>query len=107
MTKSEEDEGLTNKWRQIIKGYQGSSFSSIEAYADSQQLSRSSLYKWSKRLGMPLRKETLSFIELEPTAELASLPLESFSVEVRINNRSTVAMAAPWPKVIELVKALV
>ena len=107
MAKSEKDEGLTNKWRQIIKDYQASSFNSIGAYADSQQVAKSSLYKWSKRLGMPLRKESLSFIELKPIAALPSLPLESFSVEVRMNNRSTIAMAAPWAKVIELVKALI
>ena len=104
MTKSEEDEGLTSKWRQIIMDYQTSCLS-IKGYAQSQQVAKSSLYKWSKRLGLPLKQAPLSFIELEP---LDKIPyLETFPIEVRINNRSTVAMTAPWPKVIELVKALI
>lgn len=107
MTKSEKEEELRSKWRQILKDYQASSFGSIESYADNQQIARSSLYKWSKRLGMPLKKEALSFIELEPVTELPSLALECFSVEVRINNRSTVGLSAAWSQVIELVKALV
>lgn len=107
MTNLGKDEALASKWCQLIKDYQASSLSSIEAYAQSHQVAKSSLYKWSKRLGLPLKQSPVSFIELEPLAELPPSGLESFSVEVRINNRSTVTMTAPWPKVIELVKALV
>ena len=106
MTNLEKDEALVSKWVQIIKGYQRSSLS-IEAYAHSKQVAKSSLYKWSKRLGISLKPAPLSFIELEPLAEVPLLPLESFSIEVRINNRSSVTMAVPWPQIIELVKALV
>ena len=106
MTKAEKEEALGSKWREIIKGYETSGLS-IKGYADSQQVAKSSLYKWSKQLGIPLRKKSLSFIELEPLAELPPLGLESFPIEIRINNRSSVMMEAPWPKVIELVKALV
>jgi hypothetical protein len=54
---------------------------------------------------MSVKKEPLSFVELEPIPQTPSLEL--FSVEIKIKDRCSLKIEAPWIQVIELVKALV
>lgn len=99
-------DSLEKKWQGIIKDLQESPLS-VAAYAKSHDISEASLYKWSKRLGAPLRKSPLSFIELEPvSAAQTTSEKEYFSVEVMVAKGGCVKVDVTWPKVIEFVKAL-
>lgn len=113
-----EREDLEKKWRGIIKGFE-SSFSTVESYAREHHISPSSLYRWSKRLCLPLtRKEGLSFVELRPlnqqdlchevgheSCQLGG-ELEIFCVEVTVAKGGHLKVDVPWPRLIDLVKAL-
>jgi hypothetical protein len=99
-------DSLEKKWREIISDLQESSLS-IAAYAKSHDISEGSLYNWSKRLGVPLRKSPLSFIEVEPLSAAQSPSKEEyFSVDVVVAKGGCVKVDMSWPKVIEFVKAL-
>lgn len=102
---------LEKKWRGVIKGFQATSLS-VEAYTREHHLSKSSLYKWSKRLKMPLKGPSLplSFVEIKALDGFLEQPPSSevFSVEVRISKGSGyLKTELSWPKMVDLVKALV
>lgn len=57
---------LTKRWTGLIKECQTSGLA-IEDFAKQNKIGASSLYNWSKRLGLPLRGQNqseISFIEL-------------------------------------------
>ena len=57
------------KWKGILKEFQKSSLNPT-GFAREHQISKASLYQWSKKLSIPLKKEpVLSFIELKPLPE--------------------------------------
>lgn len=109
---------LEKKWRGIIKEFQ-SSFLTVESYAREHHISPSSLYKWSKRLSLPLRRqEGLSFVELRPLNQqdfghqVGHDPcklggeLAIFCVEVTVAKGGILKVDVSWPRLIDLVKAL-
>lgn len=97
-------EALKKQWEGVLRDFKESSLS-VKTFTKERNLSRANFYRWSNRLGMSVKKESLSFIELEPVPQAPSLEL--FPVEVKINNRCSLKIEAPWVQVIELVKALV
>ena len=96
---------LEKKWQRILKDLRESPLS-VAAYAQAHDISESSLYKWSKRLGAPLNKRLLSFIELEPLATPQVTEEEFFSVDVVVAKGGCVKVDMSWPRMIEFVKAL-
>ena len=98
-------EALKKQWEDVLKNYKESPLS-VNEFTKERRLSKSSIYKWSNRLGIDLKKEPLSFIELAPISPQPSSST-SYSVEVKIKDRCSVKIEAPWIQVIELVKALV
>lgn len=110
MLKDIRKESLKKKWQGLIKDFQESSLP-VKDYVQERHIQKSSLYKWSKRLGMPLKKVPvpLSFIELQPLDQEAApyVPqLELFAIEVMVSKGGSVKVDMPWPKMVEFVKAL-
>ncbi len=97
-------EALKKQWEAALKDFKASSLS-VNDFTKERNLSKANFYKWSSRLGMSVKKEPLSFVELEPIPQTPSLEL--FSVEIKIKDRCSLKIEAPWIQVIELVKALV
>jgi hypothetical protein len=105
MSEDVRKKALEKKWRGVLKDFQESSLT-VEAYARDRHLSKSTLYKWSKRFSIPLKKPSLSFVELKSLAQVPSSALEVFSVKIRVAKGGCVRVEVPWPKVAEFVKAL-
>jgi hypothetical protein len=99
-------EALKKQWEAVLKDFKESPLN-VTDFTRERNLSKSSFYKWSKQLdrSRSVKKEPLSFIELDPMPQ--ALTEESFPVEVAIHNRCSIKIEAPWVQVIELVKALV
>ena len=103
MSGNQRGEALEKKWEEIVRGWQGSLLS-LDSYTKSHHISKSNFYKWKRRLDSSQKAPPLSFIELQPLAQ-ASQP-EVFSVEVGVSKGGCVKVGMTWPKVVELVKAL-
>ncbi|NBW58295.1 hypothetical protein EBR43_11065 [bacterium] len=97
-------EALKKQWEAALKDFKAGSLN-VTDFTRERNLSKASFYKWASLLGISVKKEPLSFIELEPIPQAPSLEL--FPVEVKINNRCSIKIEAPWTQIIELVKALV
>jgi hypothetical protein len=112
MVKDIKGKAADRRWRGILKDFQENSLT-VEAYARDCHMSRSTLYKWSKRLEMPLKKTSLpssplSFVEIKPLEGLKDQvsPLEVFSIEVKVSKGACCFKAEmTWSKMIDFVKA--
>jgi len=97
-------EALKKQWEGVLEDFKESSLS-VKTFTKERNLSRANFYRWSSRLGMSVKKEPLSFVELEPISQNSCI--ESYPVEIKIKDRCSLKIEAPWVQVIELVKALV
>jgi len=103
---------LITKWQEFITDCQ-SSPSSIKNFARQRKIGVSSLYYWSKKLGVPLKNEpadAMQFIALNPFPQNLSIqPKETevkpCLVEISINHLK-IRTEASWMQVVELVKGL-
>lgn len=97
-------EALKKQWESALKDFKAGSLN-VTDFTKERNLSKASFYKWASLLGISVKKEPLSFIELEPVPGAPSLEL--FPVEVTVHNRCSIKIEVPWVQVIELVKVLV
>lgn len=117
------------EWRSVLEDYMASGHRQ-DFYCRERHISKASLYKWSKRLGLPLRQERplsetetidkrnaqhsaaeevpFSFIELKVPQHNADA-FSSLKLEILLDQERKVNLetTASWERVVELVKALV
>lgn len=92
------------KWQTLIKNFHQSPLP-IDAYVRHHQIGKTTIYKWSKRLNMPLKKEPLSFLDVSvPTAASPSPTI--FMVEVHFPRGHHLKMPLGWEHVLELVQTM-
>lgn len=97
-------EATKQKWQTLIKNFHHSPLP-IDAYVRHHQIGKTTIYKWSKRLNMPLKKEPLSFLELSiPAAALP--PPTVFMVEVHSPRGHHLKMPLGWEQVLALVQTM-
>ncbi len=97
-------EALKKQWEGVLKDFKESSLS-VKTFTKERNLSRANFYRWSSRLGINVKKDPLSFIELEPIPQVSAL--ECYPIEIKIKDHCSLKIEASWVQVIELVKALV
>ena len=92
------------KWQTLIKNFHRSPLP-IDAYVRHHQIGKTTIYKWSKRLNIPLKKEPLSFLDISvPTTAL--LPSTTFMVEVHSPRGHHLKMPLDWEQVVALVQTM-
>src|SRR5262245_34043208 len=113
--------GSEEYWKSVIKDYLTSGCGQV-AYCQRHKISKASLHKWSRQLGIPLKQrqqasqfrqsknneESLSFIALNVPAhmESAAIPLK-LDLFITPERQVKIETIATWDNVVGLVKALV
>lgn len=116
-------------WRSIIEDYTASGINQ-ELYCRERKVSKASLYSWSRRLGISLRRqglrsqmpqinediphanfvdreEAFSFIELEiPQQRLSTTTLVKLELSLPANRKVKIEAAVGWENITNLIKAL-
>lgn len=121
---------LEAHWKGILEGYVGSNYG-IGKYCQDRKISKASLYKWSKKLAIPIKnqrsltmthctdensaqttpireKEAFSFIELKapPSNTNFSFPLK-LELLLAQEHRLKIEIPSTWEQVVGMIKTLV
>ncbi len=122
---------LEAHWKKILEDFVASG-SGVSKYCQEHQVSKASLYKWSKQLDIPLRnqcsltkthqvdqnsvqasstgeEEAFSFIELlkvPPSNASTSLPVK-LELSLMQERKLRIEMASTWEQVVGMIKTLV
>lgn len=111
-------EDRTQYWQQVLEDFLASGLKK-EEYAKQHKISRASLYKWSKCLGISLeqsgknfsseQESPLTFVEMKELPSSSYVPQVPLKLEVcgRRGMTVKVELTAGWEQVAGLVKALV
>ena len=120
---------LEAHWKKILEDFAASG-SGVGKYCQDRKISKASLYKWSKHLGMPLKshcspakicrvakndaqlsvreEESFSFIEFKVPPSSASVPFPvKLELLLRQERKLRIEMASTWEQVVDMIKALV
>jgi len=130
MTKKIGTQELEARWQKVLEDYASSSYG-VSQYCQDRKVSKSSLYKWSQRLGMPLKNRPalakanqinkdntppilagqeapFSFIELKlpPSHAGAPFPLK---LELLLTQERKLRMevSSTWEQLVGMIKTLV
>ena len=107
----------TQYWQQTLAHFLASGLSQV-AYTKQYKISKASLYKWSKRLAIPLRSgkaascveqdQPLSFIEVRSSLCAASVSQVPLKLELLRAGSPTIKaeMTLGWEEAASLLKAL-
>lgn len=100
-------EKIAKKWEDILQDFNRSQLS-VTAYAREHHISKTSFYKWSKKLGAPLDEKPLTFVEIPQQQPSFTLPCEPelFSIKIQSTNGANLIVALPWSRLIEFVKGV-